>query len=169
MHTGSENFVRPSVGSWLTYGLGTESEDLPGFITIDPISHNGGAQNYGSSFLPATIQGTRLSGGSRGVPNIANHHLAAGDQRRQLDFVQQMNRRMLAQPESNLRARVPMQPGAANLRHVGRTTTRPRRTASTTATSRSARLPLAPGSSKGCGYSTHQRRLDHHSRRFAGR
>ena len=96
MHTGSENFVRPSVGSWLTYGLGTESEDLPGFITIDPISHNGGAQNYGSSFLPATFQGTRLSGGSRGVPNIANQHLAAGDQRRQLDFVQQMNRRMLA-------------------------------------------------------------------------
>lgn len=103
MHTGSENFVRPSLGSWLVYGLGTESQDLPGFITIDPISHNGGAQNYGSAFLPATFQGTRLSSGSRSVPNIANTHLAPSDQRKQLDFVQRMNRRMLAaqpgQPE----------------------------------------------------------------------
>jgi hypothetical protein len=97
LHTGSENFVRPSLGSWITYGLGTESEDLPGFITIDPISHNGGAQNYGSAFLPATFQGTRLGSGSGGVPNIRNNHMLGDDQRRQLDFVQQMNRKLLAQ------------------------------------------------------------------------
>ena len=59
LHTGNENFVRPSVGAWVTYGLGSEAEDLPGFVTIDPISDKGGAANYGSSFLPATFQGTR--------------------------------------------------------------------------------------------------------------
>lgn len=101
LHTGNETFVRPSLGAWTVYGLGTLSEDLPGFITIDPISNQGGAQNYGSAFLPATFQGTALSGGSRGVPNIANRHLTEGDQRRQLDFVQKLNRRALDQSPDN--------------------------------------------------------------------
>lgn len=95
LHTGSENFVRPSMGSWITYGLGTEADDLPGFVTIDPISHNGGAQNYGSAFLPATFQATRLGTGAQGVANLDNRHLAGGDQRRQLDFVDRLNRRLL--------------------------------------------------------------------------
>jgi hypothetical protein len=95
LHTGNENFVRPSVGAWVTYGLGSESESLPGFVTIDPIDDKGGAANYGSAFLPATFQGTRLSSASRGVPHIRNRHLAGSDQRRQLDFVQQANRRLL--------------------------------------------------------------------------
>lgn len=93
LHTGSENLVRPSLGAWTVYGLGSMAEDLPGFVTINPISHLGGAQNYGSAFLPATFQGTRLGVGSRGVPHIANRHLGDGDQRRQLDFVQKLNRR----------------------------------------------------------------------------
>jgi hypothetical protein len=101
LHTGNENFVRPSVGAWVTYGLGSEAESLPGFVTIDPISDKGGAANYGSAFLPATYQGTRLSSGSRGVPNIRNHHLSAADQRRQLDFAQQANRRLLARDPGN--------------------------------------------------------------------
>ena len=97
LHTGSETFVRPSLGSWVVYGLGSVAEDLPGFITINPLSDLGGAQNYGSAFLPAMYQGTRLSGGARGVPNIENTHLAPGDQRKQLDFVARANRRLLAE------------------------------------------------------------------------
>lgn len=95
LHTGSERFVRPSVGAWVTYGLGTEAQDLPGFITIDPIEDTGGAQNYGSAFLPASYQGTRLGGGQRAVPNLANHVLSDADQRKQLDFVRRANRRLL--------------------------------------------------------------------------
>jgi hypothetical protein len=101
LHTGNESFVRPSMGAWITYGLGTMAEDLPGYITINPIRDQGGAMNYGSAFLPATYQGTRIDSGSRGIPNIANYHLASGDQRRQLDFVQRANRRLLAHDEGH--------------------------------------------------------------------
>jgi hypothetical protein len=97
MHTGSERFVRPSVGAWVTYGLGTDAKDLPGFVTIDPISDLGGAMNYGSAFLPATFQGTRLSSGGGGVPNLYNDRLDAAAQRGQIDLIQKNNRRLLAQ------------------------------------------------------------------------
>ena len=56
LHTGSFQFVRPSVGAWTLYGLGSENSNLPGFITVNPPSDNGGAQNYGSGFLPAICQ-----------------------------------------------------------------------------------------------------------------
>ena len=95
LHTGSENFVRPSVGAWVAYGLGTEASDLPAFVTIDPIGDLGGAMNYGSAFLPATFQGTRLSSGGGGVANLSNQHLTTRDQRTQLDFVQKLNRRLI--------------------------------------------------------------------------
>jgi len=95
LHTGSETFVRPSVGAWVTYGLGTEADDLPGFITIDPMSDLGGAGNYGSAFLPATFQGTRLSSGGGGVPNLYSDHLSSSDQRKQVDFIQRLNRRAM--------------------------------------------------------------------------
>jgi len=96
LHTGSENFVRPSMGAWIVYGLGTESRDLPGFVTIDPIADLGGAMNYGSAFLPATYQGTRLGGGQRGLPNLASA-ASASAQREQIDFIQKLNRRALTQ------------------------------------------------------------------------
>ena len=96
LHTGSETFVRPSMGAWITYGLGTEGADLPGYITMDPISDLGGAGNYGSAFLPATFQGTRLSTGGSGIPNL-QPRAGAAQQRRQIDFIQRMNRRTLAQ------------------------------------------------------------------------
>ncbi len=103
LHTGSENFVRPSMGAWITYGLGTLAEDLPGFVTIDPMHDQGGAMNYGSAFLPAAYQGSRLNASGAGVPNVANRTLLAGDQRKQLDFIQRLNRGLLAkqpgQPE----------------------------------------------------------------------
>ncbi len=60
LHCGSTNFVRPSVGSWVLYGLGTENSNLPGFISIAPSSGNGGPRNYGNAFLPALYQGTAL-------------------------------------------------------------------------------------------------------------
>ncbi len=116
MHTGSINFVRPSVGAWAIYGLGTENEDLPGFITINPPPRLGGAQNYGSAFLPACYQGTRLndnSGGTRrrkgrpapvpsgGIPNIGNPDLSSSEQRRQLDLIQSMNNELLARSGVN--------------------------------------------------------------------
>ena len=95
LHTGTENFVRPSVGAWVAYGLGTEAKDLPAFVTIDPIGDQGGASNYGSAFLPATFQGTRLSSSGGGLPNLCSQHLTARDQRTQLDFVQKLNRGLL--------------------------------------------------------------------------
>jgi hypothetical protein len=96
MHTGSVNFVRPSMGSWVTYGLGTENQDLPGFITINPVGL-GGAQNYGSSFLPASFQGTRVELEAGGIANVRNRHLNDQRQRSQIDLIQAMNREMLDQ------------------------------------------------------------------------
>ena len=92
LHTGNERFVRPSMGAWVVYGLGSFSQELPGFVTVNPISDQGGAQNYGSAFLPATFQGTSLSSTGGGVPNLYHHHLVGGDQRKQIDFIQQLNR-----------------------------------------------------------------------------
>src|SRR5204863_3508872 len=66
LHCGSTNFVRPSMGSWVLYGLGTENRNLPGFVSIAPSSGNGGARNYGNAFLPAVYQGTPL--GRAGSP-----------------------------------------------------------------------------------------------------
>ena len=100
LHTGSSQFIRPSLGAWTLYGLGTESDDLPGFISIKPTGRNGGAQNYGSAFLPAACQATRI--GNEGQPiseakvgNIKNPRLDAAAQRRQLDLVQSMNRDLI--------------------------------------------------------------------------
>ncbi len=61
MHTGNFQSVRPSLGAWTLYGLGSESQNLPGFISINPPTATGGAQNYGSSFLPAAFQGTKFT------------------------------------------------------------------------------------------------------------
>ena len=63
LHTGSDTFVRPSMGSWITYGLGKENENLPAYITIDQATSQGGANNFASAFLPAKYQGTLLGGG----------------------------------------------------------------------------------------------------------
>ncbi len=93
LHTGSVNFVRPSLGSWVTYGLGTENQDLPGFVTINPVGQ-GGAQNYGASFLPASFQGTRVDLEAGGISDIRNH-LGRQRQRSQIDLIQDMNRGLL--------------------------------------------------------------------------
>ncbi|VTR95324.1 arylsulfatase a family protein : Arylsulfatase A family protein OS=Singulisphaera acidiphila (strain ATCC BAA-1392 / DSM 18658 / VKM B-2454 / MOB10) GN=Sinac_5711 PE=4 SV=1: DUF1501 [Gemmata massiliana] len=78
LHCGSTSFVRPSFGSWVLYGLGSESANLPGFVSIAPSSGNGGARNYGNAFLPAIYQGTPVgrAGGPASEATIRN--LASG-------------------------------------------------------------------------------------------
>jgi hypothetical protein len=97
LHTGTSQFVRPSLGAWTLYGLGTENQNLPGFVSINPPTANGGAQNYGSAFLPAITQGTRIGAEGRSLRNAAmsnvkNPKLSSAAQREQLDLVQALNR-----------------------------------------------------------------------------
>src|SRR5437868_14867575 len=77
------------MGAWLMYGLGTENQDLPGYVTINPSPNFGGAVNYGSAFLPAHFQGTRIND-TGDMPNL-RPQTAAPLQRRQLDLIQSMN------------------------------------------------------------------------------
>ena len=96
LHTGTSQFVRPSLGAWATYGLGTENENLPGFITIAPPNNTGGAQNYGSAFLPSICQGTRIGTGSRPIAGAEVKNLRApgspAAQRLEVDLIQTLNR-----------------------------------------------------------------------------
>lgn len=100
LHTGAAlaSLTRPSLGSWLMYGLGTENQDLPGYITINPSPNFGGAINYGSAFLPAHFQGTRISDTGY-LPNL-KAQVATKLQRKQLDFLQSMNRDLGANPSA---------------------------------------------------------------------
>jgi hypothetical protein len=108
MHTGVFQFKRPSMGAWAFYGLGSENENLPGFVTISPPFQNGGPANYGSAFLPAVCQGTPIGmgfrpfagpsgpgGGGASVSNIRNPNQSSLSQRMQLDFIQSLNREAL--------------------------------------------------------------------------
>jgi hypothetical protein len=91
LHTGSANasLTRPSWGSWLLYGLGTENQDLPGYVTINPPIAFGGAANYGSAFLPAYYQGTAIS--DKGfMPNI-EAATARDLERDQINLIQDLN------------------------------------------------------------------------------
>src|SRR5688572_15222499 len=102
LHTGSDTFVRPSMGSWITYGLGSENENLPGYITLCPTLTHGGANAYSSAFLPADYQGTPVGNASipaeqAKIPFVENaDHLPRDLQRCELDFLQELNRRHLA-------------------------------------------------------------------------
>jgi hypothetical protein len=97
LHTGSDTFVRPSMGSWITYGLGTENQNLPGFITICPTLGHGGVQNWSSAFLPAAYQGTPIGNASIPAEKAAINYIknaadiSADLQRMQLDMLKQMN------------------------------------------------------------------------------
>jgi hypothetical protein len=98
LHTGAAQatLTRPSMGAWLLYGLGTENQDLPGYITINPPANFGGAVNYGTAFMPAHFQGTRI-GDTGYLPNI-RPQVADPLQRRQLDLIQAMNRDLARDP-----------------------------------------------------------------------
>jgi hypothetical protein len=102
LHCGATTNIRPSIGSWVLYGLGTENENLPGFVTIAPSMGNGGARNYGNALLPAVYQGTPL--GRAGMPaskatiqNLANPLRSPRTSRRQLDLLREMNVEQLGQ------------------------------------------------------------------------
>ena len=101
LHTGSDTFVRPSMGSWITYGLGSENQDLPGFITICPTLTHGAENNYSSAFLPAAYQATPLGNASipaerAKIPFIDNDQTPRAAQRLELDLLRQMEAEHLA-------------------------------------------------------------------------
>jgi hypothetical protein len=96
LHTGQDTFIRPSLGSWVLYGLGSENQNLPGFISLCPLKGEVGNRSFSNAFLPAAYQGTPV--GAEGTPakdarirNITNEKISLSEQRRQLDFLQAMN------------------------------------------------------------------------------
>lgn len=100
LHTGAMNVIRPSVGAWVTYGLGTENQNLPGFITICPSSANGGPRNFSNAFLPTHYQGTAI--GRAGIPatearinHLTNPGPSIESQRRQFELLQGINQEQL--------------------------------------------------------------------------
>ncbi|HEY0073088.1 MAG TPA: DUF1501 domain-containing protein [Abditibacteriaceae bacterium] len=106
MNCGEARLVRPSLGSWVTYGLGTENQNLPGFIAMCP----GGypiqeTQNWQSGFLPGVLAGTYVDPKNTDieklVSNVRNHYLTTEDQRAQLDLVQQLNAKHLKERQSD--------------------------------------------------------------------
>ena len=98
LHTGNEAFVRPSMGSWVSYGLGTENQNLPSFVTICPTSLHGGVNNFGPSFLPAIHQGVPF--GTPGYPNklakeasfpyVKNSHSSLQQQLKQIELLKKL-------------------------------------------------------------------------------
>lgn len=103
LHTGSDTFVRPSMGSWITYGLGSENQDLPGYITMCPTLTHGGVNAYSSAFLPAVHHGTPLGNASIpadqiNIPYIKNAADTPRDlQRLELDLAKELNQRGLSE------------------------------------------------------------------------
>ncbi|HXU11150.1 MAG TPA: DUF1501 domain-containing protein [Candidatus Binatia bacterium] len=92
LHTGSDTLVRPSLGAWVSYGLGTENRNLPAFVTISPLKGDTGVRSYSNAFLPAAFQGTPI--GSEGMParlatvrHLTNDQVAPDRQHRQLDLL----------------------------------------------------------------------------------
>lgn len=114
--TGSSTFIRPSMGSWVVYGLGTENQNLPGFIAIKPSLAHGGAKNWSSAFLPGAFQGTAIGHAGLKVDDIKgepieyliNKRFSTEQQRFELDMLQNVNRRheALRQHDPQLEARI---------------------------------------------------------------
>ena len=96
LHTGSATFVRPSMGSWVLYGLGSENENLPGFISICPTLSHGGVNNWSSAFLPGIYQGAPIGNASvpakqAGFAHLTNQEIDPRLQREQLDLLREIN------------------------------------------------------------------------------
>ena len=101
LHTGNANLVRPSVGAWVSYGLGRANENVPAFITVSPPRGHGGIQNYGNAFLPDTHQAMAIGSAEipiakATIPNLSNPRVSSEIQRSQLDLIQSLNRSHLA-------------------------------------------------------------------------
>ncbi|HAD59197.1 MAG TPA: DUF1501 domain-containing protein [Planctomycetaceae bacterium] len=110
MHTGTAQFIRPSLGAWTLYGLGTENDSLPGFVSLSPPS--GSSRNFGSAFLPAIYGGAKVGRGGRNqqrfaraggageiVPDIKNPKMTKRQQRSQLNLIQALNQDKLRREE----------------------------------------------------------------------
>jgi hypothetical protein len=108
MNTGEQTFSRPSLGSWLTYGLGSMNRDLPGFVVISPSQPAQGAPLWSSSFLPAAYQGTLISDLKDPIANLKNPVFGADQQRTQLDALRRLNElhRKGREDDSRLAARI---------------------------------------------------------------
>ena len=113
LHTGSDTFVRPSMGSWVTYGLGTENQNLPGFLTICPTLSHGGVNNWSSAFLPAYTQGTpignaSIEAGNAKIPFIQNSETPAEAQKLEIEMLKQLSKDQLAHlgPDPALEGRI---------------------------------------------------------------
>ncbi|HEV2394208.1 MAG TPA: DUF1501 domain-containing protein [Verrucomicrobiae bacterium] len=113
MNTGSTRFSRPSLGSWVLYGLGTENQNMPGYISLRPGgTPPGGSSNWQASFLPGIYQGvsinTRITSVNQLVQNIHNPYTPLNEQRRQLDLVHKLNElhAQNLQKDSQLEARL---------------------------------------------------------------
>jgi len=112
MNTGSGVFSRPSLGAWTLYGLGSENDNLPGFISLSPSLYHGGTQNYGAAFLPASFQGTRIGDGSTDFKSTRLSNLVSAEdpalERLKLDLLAARNRRhaALAGGDPRLEARI---------------------------------------------------------------
>ncbi len=91
MHTGSFSFARPSIGSWISYGLGNENQNLPSFVVIAPQQTYAGTQVYASDFLPGAHQGTLVVPGAEPIRNVAPK-LPADRQKLELDLLQSLDR-----------------------------------------------------------------------------
>lgn len=113
MNTGSTRLVRPSLGSWVLYGLGTENQNMPGFIALRPGgTPPGGSANWQSAFLPGLYQGvsvnTQVTAVNKLIENIRNDYTPLKEQRRQLDLVHQLNEMhsQTLKKEAQLEARI---------------------------------------------------------------
>jgi Protein of unknown function (DUF1501) len=106
MTTGEQVFSRPSIGSWVMYGLGSENQNLPGFVAVCTGGQD--AALWGSSFLPAAYQGTRIADLNKPIANLGNARLPVSRQRRQLDMVNRLNQihRRGREEDSRLEARI---------------------------------------------------------------
>ena len=101
IHAGQNNFSRPSIGSWVSYGLGTDNRNLPSFVVIAPHLPYGGGQIWGSDFLPAVHQGMRIVPGGEPIPNMTRRAGTPLAQRQELDLLAEFNRRHLRGRESD--------------------------------------------------------------------
>ncbi len=105
MHTGNSQFVRPSLGAWTLYGLGSLNENLPGFVTLTPPAGFGGSQNFGSAFLPAIYQATKIGSDTQAIDRAQVRNLetklSPSAQRNELEFIQTLNREKLARDRVN--------------------------------------------------------------------
>jgi hypothetical protein len=108
MNTGEQAFSRPSLGSWLLYGLGSENQNLPGFVVISPSQPAQGAPLWSSSFLPAAYQGTLVADLKNPIANLKNTRFDSAQQRKQLDLLRRLNEQHAAvrEEDSRLSARI---------------------------------------------------------------